>query len=305
MISQNKYHLNFKDAYLLLTELRRDSFLKTELDVLYDDFVRWEKNDLLWVKDNIETHAQRKYNYIEYTWVKIVEQLRVYGFSYEKIAEYRPFLSQVIDSELFHETFEIKKEEIINVLGKNQVDEFSKNRAQINISEVIHISMFELLIINAIAYNDLVSLLFYSDMPGFCFPLSGEVYKEMEKDPDNSEMTNLLEKSHVSISLSEIIKRFVKDDIPKNSKSNKFSSILSEKEHNVLKIIRKDYKGLKSVTIKTKDNELHKIEVTTTKKAKAESRLIQSFKKDDYVSIRVEAVDGKITYYENTQKYKL
>jgi hypothetical protein len=47
------------------------------------------------------------------------------------------------------------------------------------------------------------------------------------------------------------------------------------------------------------------IEVTTLKKVKLESRLLEHIKKGDYQTISLDTVDGKIINFENTQKIKL
>ena len=90
-----------------------------------------------------------------------------------------------------------------------------------------------------------------------------------------------------------------------DDRSERFTSILSEQEHNALKLIRKNYKSLKEIKIKTKNAELDRIELKTTKKAHAESMIIEHFKKGDYKSINIEAIDGKVIYIEETEKYKL
>ena len=167
------------------------------------------------------------------------------------------------------------------------------------------ITAFEGLILNVVNHNDIVSLLFYHNRPHFYVPLSGEILKEFEQRPEASELFEYLKESHVSISIHEITKSFINNDIPEEKRSERFKSILTEQEHIVLKIIRKDYKNLKSVLITTKDNQLNKIEVTRTKKVKAENMLIQYFKKGDYKSIDIKTVDGRVTYIGDTTKYKL
>jgi DNA-binding transcriptional MerR regulator len=305
MISQDKYYQNFKDTYPLLEQLRSPVFLKTELDVVYNDFIRWEKNGLLWPHENFEKHEQRRYSYVEYTWLKIVEQLRAYGFSYNLIEGYLSNLSEVVGNELFIQGYNVKKEKLLEIYDKDKVEEFMQNIESINISELLGVSLLEMLIINVIPYNDIVSILFYNDIPELTFPISGEVYKEIEKDPNNSEYIYYLNKTHLSISINEIIKKFVINDLSENTKSGKFKSILSTEEHNLLKIIRKKYKNIKSIKIRFQSDEMKMIEIKTTKKARVESRLLEHIKKGEYSTIQIESVDGTIVNFENTQKYKL
>ena len=49
--------------------------------MVYTDFVNWERNNLLFVDSDVEKGKWKKLNYFEYAWVKLVEQLRSYGFN--------------------------------------------------------------------------------------------------------------------------------------------------------------------------------------------------------------------------------
>ncbi len=304
MISQKQHYQNFKDAYFLIEELRAPVFLKTELDVVYNDFVRWENNELLWPHVDFEKNAQRRYSYVEYTWLKIVEQLRFYGFAYHMIEDYLLCLSEIIDNELLVKGYNAKKEKILEIYDEEEAEEFMRDIDNINPAESLKFSLLEMLIINAITYNDIVSVLFFNDIPGLCLPISGEVYKEIESHND-SEYLEYLKKTHLSISITGIIKKFIVKDIDIQSNADRFKSILTKSEHNLLKVVRKKYKNIKSIKIRFESNEMKMIEIKTTKKASVESRLLEHIKKGDYSNIQIESVNGKIVNFENTQKYKL
>lgn len=303
MIQSSNYYLKFEENPELFDKLRKPMFLKTELDVVYDDFVRWENSGLL-LENEIEYNSQRRYSYVEYTWVKIVEQLRNFGFDYEIIKSFKESLNIGFGDEFYELVLKEKREELLEYYTEEQINKgFTKDDdAQGNSNDP---TFFEGFIINVINYNDTVSLLFFHNTPHFCVPVSAEVLKEMEKQPENSKYMEYMKTSHVSISINEIVKKFVVPDVTENGKLQKFTSILSSEEHELLKIIRKHYRGLKEILITTKDNQLHIIEATNIKKAKAESMLIHHFKKGDYKSIKTVAVDGKAVYIEETKKYKL
>lgn len=303
MIQSDNYYLKFEDNPELFDSLRKPMFLKTELDVVYDDFVRWENNGLL-LENNIEHNSQRRYSYVEYTWVKLVEQLRNFGFDYSIIKSFKDFLNGAVDDEFYELVIKERREELLEYYTEEEINKglIKDDNAEGNSNDP---TFFEGFIINAINYNDVVSLLFFHNTPSFCVPVSAEVLKEIAKHPENSEYMEFMKKSHVSISINEIIKKFVIPNEVGDIKLQKFTSILSTEEHELLKVIRKHYKGLKTVFITTKDDQLHRIETTNTKKAKAESMLIHHFKRGDYKSIKTIAVDGKATYIEETRKYKL
>jgi DNA-binding transcriptional MerR regulator len=298
MIFSSKYYLNYNYNPELFKKLRNPIFLKTELDVIYNDFVRWENSGLLLDKE-VKINTQRKYSYVEYTWVKVVEQLRKFGFDYDFIKTFKDVLDVRIDDEFYKFLIKEKRDELLEFYTEEEINKGVGNSTDDDPT------FFEAFIINVINYNDIVSILFFHDKPGFCVPFSSETIKEFEKRNANSEYMEYMKMSHVSVSLNEIVKKFVINDIDKTLNSEKFTSILSSEEHSFLKIVRKKYKNLKSIRVKFKDNKMSFLEVKTIKKAKAESRLLEYIKKGDYLSIEIEAVDGNIVNFENTQKYKL
>ena len=82
-------------------------------------------------------------------------------------------------------------------------------------------------------------------------------------------------------------------------------SILSNEESKTLRMIRRNYNNLESITIRFKKAKPTHLEIKTTKKVVAESRIIEHIQKGDYSTIVIKTVDGSIVNFENTKKYKL
>ncbi|GGI57010.1 hypothetical protein [Winogradskyella haliclonae] len=303
MINLKDYYKNFKANNELFEILRERRFKKTEMDVVYDDFVRWEKNGLLWSEFE-DKHHHRKYSYVYYTWVKLVEQLRQFGFDYQIIKTFKCSLSETFDNDFYKLAIEEKRELLLEYCSEEELNRFN-DEIENEVEEENPITAFESFILNVINHNDIVSLLFFHNKPHFYVPISGEILKEFELRPEASEYFEYLKESHVSISINEITRSFINNDIPSDIRSEKFTSILTEQEHNALKLIRKDYKNLKSVLITTKDDQLNMIELETVKKANAESMFIHHFKKGDYKSMHITTVDGKVVYITDNEKHKL
>ena len=95
-ISAERFHKRFLDSPELFEELLERVFLKTQIDVVYTDFVNWERNNLLFVDSDVEKGKWKKLNYFEYVWVKLVEQLRRYGFSYQAILTLKDEMFQAL-----------------------------------------------------------------------------------------------------------------------------------------------------------------------------------------------------------------
>jgi hypothetical protein len=288
----------------LIFKLKERVFLKTEIDIVYSDLVNWERFNLLNIGGDSEKGDWKKLNYFEYIWVKIIKELRTFGFSYEEIESYK---SELMSQPNLGEIIKAGKMDIDNLeeqLGAKTINDLHYiANAGFNESIDVGVSEFELMIVRIIGTGEKWSLLFFKDIPGFYFPLAIETLKAFEKN-DNSEIPEeLLSKTFLSISLSDIISKFLIDG--ENSFQKTTISILTKNEHGLLKQIRKGYGNIKSIKIRFKNDQMEMIEVTSVKKVKLESRLIEYIKKGDYQTITIDTVDGKIVNFENTQKIKL
>lgn len=287
----------------LLDKLNERVFLKTELDIVYSDLVNWERSNLLNIGGNSDKGDWKRLNYFEYIWVKIIQELRAFGFSYEEIDNYK---SELMIKPNIKEIIEASKidfqsvEEHFDAIALNNLKSIEDNGYNEKID--LGISYFELMISRIIGSGEKWSILFFKDIPGFYFPLSIETLKGFDVIQKTYIPEELLSKTYLSISLTDIIANFLVDG--KTAFEKKTISILTKNEHNLLKHIRKGYGKIKSIKIRFKDKEMELLEVTSIKKVKMEGRLLDYIKKGDYQSISIDTVDGKIVNFENTQKIK-
>ncbi|WP_445716433.1 hypothetical protein [Flavobacterium sp.] len=287
----------------LLFKLNERVFLKTELDVVYSDLVNWERSNLLNIGGNSDKGDWKRLNYFEYIWVKIIQELRAFGFSYEEIDNYK---SELMIKPNIKEIIEAIKidfqsvEDQFDAIALNNLKSIEDNDSNHKID--LGISYFELMISRIIGSGEKWSILFFKDIPGFYFPLSIETLKGFDKIEKTDIPEELLSKTYLSISLTDIIANFLVDG--KNAFEKKTISILTKNEHNLLKHIRKGYGKIKSIRIRFKEKEMDLLEVTSIKKVKMEGRLLDYIKKGEYQSISIDTVDGKIVNFENTQKIK-
>jgi hypothetical protein len=134
-------------------------------------------------------------------------------------------------------------------------------------------------------------------------PISSETFRGFDLIDKPEILMELLSKTFLSVSVNYIISNFLIDG--ENSFKERFISILTKNEHKLLMQIRKGYYNVKSVKIRFKNNQMDMLEVTSIKKVKLESRLLEYIKNGDYQTITIDTVDGKIVNFENTQKIKL
>jgi len=304
MISLENYKVNPEFVIeKLLDKLNERVFLKTEIDVVYSDLVNWERSNLLNIGGNSDKGDWKRLNYFEYIWVKIIQELRAFGFSYEEIDKYK---SELMIKPNIKEIIEASKidfqsvEEQFDAITLNNLKSIEDNGNNEKLD--LGISYFELMISRIIGSGEKWSILFFKDIPGFYFPLSVDTLKGFDKIEKTGIPEELLSKTYLSISLTDIIANFLVDG--KNAFEKKTISILTKNEHNLLKHIRKGYGKIKSIKIRFKDNEMELLEVTSIKKVKMEGRLLDYIKKGEYQSISIDTVDGKIVNFENTQKIK-
>lgn len=304
MISRTSFENNPTTAEPLQNLLRERVFLKTEIDIVYSDLVNWERYNLLSIGGDSEKGDWKKLNYIEYTWVKIIQELRQYGFTYDEILTYKTELFRQVAVEQLIEASRVDVKNIEKQLGAEATEMLNTASDTIHEENLnIGASNFESFMLNAIIFRGKWSFLFSKEMPGFCFPISPEVFRGFDVIGNPEIPMDYLSKTFLSVSLSDIISNFLVDG--GNFYHERTISVLTKNEHKLLKHIRGAYNDIKSVKIRFKNSEMEMIEVTTLKKVKLESRLLEHIKKGDYQTISLDTVDGKIVNFENTQKIKL
>ena len=285
----------------LFHQLRNRCFLKTQLDVVYTDFTNWERYNLLFIDHDVEKGMWKKLNYIEYTWMKIVEQLRKFGFPYDEIKLLKKnIINYIPTDELIKLSLSKKKE--LDELKPRASNLIEKHKSEISEMFRNKITYLELLIYNAISCNQNTSLQFFSDGKGSYSISSKAIYDELLK---NNQIDSIIEKykeTHLNISLNSILSKFLDSD---NNLDQSKTMMLSQDEYELLKIIRNRSKSVISITVIIKENKFERIDIDSTKKVKVEARLMDFIKKGGYETIEIKTQDGSITSFKNKQKIKL
>jgi hypothetical protein len=298
-ISAERFHKRFLDSPELFEELLERVFLKTQIDVVYTDFVNWERNNLLFVDSDVEKGKWKKLNYFEYVWVKLVEQLRRYGFSYQAIL--------TLKDEMFQNLID---EGIVDFIKKDPAYYIEKAGGQLKEEDIENLEfeeaycpLFFCVILDVILNGDKMSILVAQDEPRDLHLLSNTIMKDIAHFGGEDGFLDILSKTHVSISLSDIIAKFLVEG--EGAFQQRRTTILSEEEHKLLKIIRNKPQSLKSIKIRYQNQKADLIEVSTLKKVELESRLMDHIQKGAYLNIEIVTDQSGIIRYENTKKIKL
>ena len=127
-ISAGRFHKKILDSPDLGLQMSERVFLKTQIDVVYTDFVNWERNNLLFIDSDVEKGKWKKLNYFEYVWVKLVEQLRSYGFTYKAILTLKEEMFQNMNDKDFFDSMKKNSAYFIKNSGDQLTDEHFDNK---------------------------------------------------------------------------------------------------------------------------------------------------------------------------------
>ena len=307
-MSENKLDIqqfkgNFDKALVLYNKFNERVFSKTEIDVVYSDLSNWERNGLIDISHKVKKGGHKKLSYVDYVWVSIVKELRGFGFSYDEVKAVKIFLftDLVHDKEALEELKNHK--EYISRKSGLKIDDLDQLDG-IDLDQVDwSVNFLEFLMMNIMLFAQKTVLQCFKDQPEVVIPLSENIIMDYEHVNATDLFARYINKSHVCISLTDIMKYFIKEG--EESFETGFPHILSQQEHDVLKAIRHNYHDLKSVNIKFKDNKPQLLEIKMMKKVKVESRILELIKSGEYATIEIKTVDGKLNHYEKTEKIKL
>ena len=92
------YFGDTSDPDSLINYIYTPLFLKTKIDVLYFDVLNWERYDLLDIDLGLATvksdYKKTAISFVQYVWIKMVEGLNSYGFTYDDIRAIRTKLGR-------------------------------------------------------------------------------------------------------------------------------------------------------------------------------------------------------------------
>ena len=293
---KNKFTLDpyfgeLSDPDSLVNYIYAPIFLRTKIDVLYFDFLNWENHDLLEIDLGLGTiktdYKKTAISFVQYVWVKMVEALIKYGFSYNDVKSIRKKLSEKL-----HYSFSSNQK-----IAQNKSLQTSDNYQEFYVTE------FERYVLSTIANKYNFKFFFYKDAPEDYFVFDDSLLDMFIEFNEEDKLREKFNKDHFSFSFYKIFEPFISNEI--DAFETKSISILSNEESKTLRMIRRNYNELKSITIRFKQAKPTHLEIKTNKKVSVESRIMEHIQKRDYSTIVIQTVDGSVVNFENTKKYKL
>jgi len=294
---------SFQNIEDLFARLSERVFLKTKIDIVYSDYMNWERGNLLMNQYEKGETSPKKLTYFEYIWAKLVDEFRRYNFSYAEITLFKEEFFRDLTKEIpqvFKENEDMVREKLSDHISPEEVDTIDYSNVSYNSP---YVCLFYTALSTVIAQKEELFILISKDDPQVFDLVSTTNLRDQERFDLQSNVEYLTSKTHLNISFSNIIAQFLttgSDDISKLR-----NTILSSEEHKILKIVRNKTQAVKSIKIKYDKDKPILIEIKEMKKVQVESRLLDHIKKGEYLNIEITSHDGKILKFENTKKIKL
>jgi hypothetical protein len=296
----DEYLGDIKQIQKITEKLSEPTFLKTQIDVVYSDFVNWERYELLELDDSSQKGKHKRLDYFEYIWVKVIELLSSYGFKYEEIKDVQEVLFQNVFGEITTRTvLENKK------LIQKRFEEKGLEYQAVDAIDFdgMYMSLLQFLVVQSIINKEHWVLQIDKFYPKNLTPFSPSMDSDLMEKNIDFDYSKFLRNSFLNISLSNIISRFLEDgDLAFDQRK---MNIITKEEHSILKVLRNKPKSLRSIKVRYKNQEADMIEVSSLKKVELESRFMDHIKRGDYLNIEIVTDKDGITKYENTRKIKM
>lgn len=284
----------------LTEELSERVFLKTEIDVVYSDFVNWERYGLFILNDESKKGKHKRLSYFEYVWVKVIELLASYGFKYNEIKEVKKVLFENIFGEETIKTVLENRELIQNRVEEGKIEYNPIDKSDF---EQLHMSLLQFMVVQAIINKEHWTIHVDKANPSCVIPFAASIDSDMLVKNIDFDYSLFLKRSFLNISLSSIISNFLKEG--ELAFDQRRMNVITKEEHSILKILRNKPKSLRSIKVKYKNQIADMIEVSSLKKVELESRFMEHIKKGEYLNIEIVTDKDGIIKYENTRKIKL
>lgn len=260
--------------YAFCEQIQKRKLNVSDIGIPYQWVNNWDNEDLLF-KNKRKDGKWRKFNFVDYLWIRIITELRDFGASYDIIRDVKEVVEQEISLDPIH--------------TRTESEAADENGSQGDFSPE-SLSLLTLLIIETIATKAHIQLLIHSD--GECFLLNhnhmhlyGEDLEEFRKS------------TYLSVSLNHLLVNFIgKHDL---EFILPFVPLIREEEAEVLEYIRKE--ELNKLLIKREDgDEMELVSASNGHKADLELDFVQFVINSPYRFIEFETKDEKIVKF----KYK-
>ena len=308
--------------------MKERSFLLKDTNVSSRVYNSWKNAELL---DSPLEDSRKwvKLNFIEYIWLAIVRDLRVFGISFEVIKKIKAevlsspslIVKEVIDekkiNKMLIEMISVKescsKVEAEKILGDIKKESNSETNVQL-IEKFFgrSPSLIETyLCLKAVCNYDSSLFIFLKNIKSDpetaikeledTSELNWFLYCQVNEGRPNDDKLKefLFSKPRLELPLSNYIDFFTFNHLEKSKKLG----WISEEEAKLLHHVREG--NAEQITITLKNKKVERIAVTKNESKNIEAKLIKGFGKNEFADVRYKIVNGKVDHFSITKKYKL
>jgi hypothetical protein len=297
LINAKKERGAFVNTVTLQERIKERRFTVKDVGVDYRWINHWYSKGLL--IGNYENRKWKKFNLIEYVWLKMIIKMREFNMGLETVKKVKEMLDYDFTVNDYMKMNGDSLMDVIPKLAPSDLESAAKkllgeNKVQEQIKKT-QFNLIELYIMDILTLYSYYSILI--NPSGEIIPVK---YSYLEMYSDKMEFKDFITKSYVSISITEILRDYIiEKDVDLNY--GKRLAILNEEESLVLKTIRQN--DLKSVLIKFDiNNKINLLEETKEKKIDKASRLFELIMAKGYQDITIKTQNGGIVYCENKTK---
>ncbi len=280
--------------------IRSAKYRGKKLKIQARNLNHWDKMDLLLNKN--KTGAWYVFSLTEAFWLKIVQKLRAYNLPIEIIKHLKNHLTNyaVITDELkiddnvaeaiLVQNKSFSKKDVYNLFKSNDFQKFLKNLGPTHL-ECLLLDIIVTRSNYRILLNEKLEINFYNQE---------KIIEDLE---ERKIINEILDNTHINISLFEIIKDLV-DDIGEDECSE-YQNILTKDEAMVLKLLKQEDISKIEINFNDKTKKAETIKVTKNNSISNLSRVQDLILRNGYQDISIKTQKGQIVQCTNTTKYKL
>jgi DNA-binding transcriptional MerR regulator len=260
----------------LSIKILEKNFTTTQVGVSYRWITFWDERGLL--PSVTEKRKWRKFSFVEYVWLKMIIELRKYNISLDIISRLKDSLFESSSAIEYFDSPELLEEMLLRIAPDNQKEAVKqiladKEKIYTEIQQITH--------------------------EGVYIPFKEFYFEDFYK---NNDFREFIHKSYISISITEIVSDFIKENDLEMLEGK--LTILTDQEAQIIDLIRqRKYKSLKVRF--DDDKEISMVEATSAETPDIEKRLIDMIMKNGYQEIVLKTERGKLVNCENTRKIKL
>jgi len=291
---------NLKDFPGLMSAIKTPRFTIKDLGVTPRDATYWSKQGIL-PNQTASNTTRRKYNLKQAVWIKLIQQLRSFEISLNKI---KLIKNHLLETEINYLQLleDDKVKELIEFIGKQNGDPIdikailSDPKIKQKLQEK-SVDVYEMILLNALMFRNDVSIIAFSD--GQCMPYMFSKQDQIKKSAPNFEAQ--FKHPHVLLSISQAFSKLIAewnecawfDDI----------ELITKDERKVLKLLKD--KNTKELKIYKKDNQLDRVIQVSNKEMDAIGQFADHIVRNGYQTMTISTRRGKPIHFRNEVSLKL